>query len=92
MDNDAVTYFIVKLLKEKKRNQSDCNQIPKTDPAYVETLASANKIALHLQTISIPHSFPPEHGLPAADDQEMDRATTPALMNARSFKYKVTEF
>lgn len=55
----------------------------KTDPAYMETLASANKTALHLQTISTPHSLPPGHSLPATDHQEMDHATTPALMKAR---------
>lgn len=48
-----VTHSIVKMKKKKKKNQSDYNQIPKTtDPACVETLASAKETASHVRTVS----------------------------------------
>lgn len=73
--------------KKKKEIKVTLMKFPKTDLAYMETLASANKTALHLQTISIPHSLRPGHRLPATDPPEVEYTTSPpalpALMKAR---------
>lgn len=53
----------------------------KTRPAYLETLASASEMALHLQTISIT-AYLLDAANMLQDDQEINHAA-PLALNAR---------